>query len=87
MIPLVLADGRISLIAVQVKMVKHTPCYLKIYKKMKLRERQNPQSRPVCCIILSLKSVPKVSLESHALVVSGYKFSEIPIMNTVLDGI
>ena len=86
MIPLVLNDGRMSLIGVQVKLMKKPPKYSEIYDSMKLPPHQNPDDRPICYIIMSLRyKAFKASLEGPALVVSGIRFSEISGMDKVME--
>ena len=86
MIPLVLDDGRISLIGVQVKMTKNRPKYSEVYNSMKLPLHQNPDDRPVCYIIMSPMSSDTFNtlLEGSALVVSGSKFFDDFYMDRVL---
>ena len=86
MIPLVLSDGRMSLIGVQVKLTKSHPKYSEIYNSMKLPPHQNPDDRAICYIIMSPMSSDTFNtfLEGPALVFSGNNFPRDSVMYMVM---
>ena len=87
MIPLVLSDGRMSLIGVQVKLTKSHPEYSEIYNSMKLQPHQNPDNRAVCYIIMSPMSSDTFNtfFEGPALVFSGNNFPRDSVMYMVMN--